>query len=114
VASSKKKLLVVQAMSDLRMKKVDSIIADVNNLIVCCKILEGSEKGKNGSSLWDRRDEVLDLFSVYYWKTQDQDKAKELQSILKIDDAECQSLKSAVDDGSLRWAEESKDEQIFF
>lgn len=100
-------------MSDLRMKKVDALVADVNNLIVTSKILGSSENG-NGSSLWDRRDEVLDLFCAYYWKTKDSEKAMDLQKIFKIEDQEAESLRSSIDDGSFRWVEEAKDEEVFF
>lgn len=114
VARGKMKLLVVQAMSDLRMKKPDALVADVNNLLVCSKILEGGEKTENGNPLWDRRDEILDLFSLYYWKTKDSEKTNDLQRVLKIDDKEAQSLRASIDDGSFRWAEEAKDEEVFF
>lgn len=65
-ALSKSKLLTVQAMSDLRMKKLDNAVEDVNNLLVCTQIIGPEET--NGATKWDRREEILDLFSVYYWK----------------------------------------------
>lgn len=67
-AKAKQQLQVVQAMSDLRMKNFDSVVKDVNNIIVCMKVSQ-YELEANGSMIkWDRRDEILDLYSVYYWK----------------------------------------------
>ena len=117
VAKGKQKLQVVQAMSDLRMKKADALVADVNNLLVCSKILMGSSnnnKTENGNGIWDRRDEVLDLFAVYFWKTRDEEMAKDLQSVLKIDEKEASALKASIEDGSFRFVEEVKDEEVFF
>ena len=85
----------------------------MNNLLVCAKISAGGDS-ENGNDLWERRDEVLDLFSVYYWKSKDEAKTKDLQQIFKIDDAEAEVLRQAVDDGSFGWVEETKDEEIFF
>ena len=116
VAKGKQKLQVVQAMSDLRMKKVDALVSDVNNLLVCSKILKGSSHNKteNGNGIWDRRDEVLDLFSAYYWKTRDEAMANDLQDLLKIDAKEASALKASIEDGSFRFVEEAKDEEVFF
>lgn len=50
-------------MSDLRMKNFDNAIQDVNNLLVCTKIV-----GSDSAPKWDRKEEIMDLFSVYYWK----------------------------------------------
>eukprot|EP00803_Ostreobium_quekettii_P003715 evm.model.scf_1083.2 EVM.evm.TU.scf_1083.2 scf_1083:24388-36797(-) len=67
VASGRKGRQVVQAVTDLRMKKFDAVVQDINNYLVCNRIV-GTNGSDNGSTVWDRRDEVLDLYSVYYWK----------------------------------------------
>eukprot|EP00210_Caulerpa_lentillifera_P002696 g2576.t1 len=113
VANDKKRLQVVQAMSDLRMKKLDDVVYDVNNLLVCAKIL-GLHKAANGSPIWERKEEVLDLYSVYYWKTKDVEKTADLQVIFKIADSEAEALREVIDNGEFRLAEEVKDEEVFF
>ncbi|GMH36433.1 hypothetical protein BSKO_04301 [Bryopsis sp. KO-2023] len=113
VALSKSKLLTVQAMSDLRMKKFDNVIQDVNNLMVCIKVADSNDT--NGVTQWERREEVLDLFSVYYWKVKDETKVTEVQNLFGVSDAEADPLKKVVDTGGLKWAEEvQQEDEIFF
>lgn len=112
VAASKSKLLTVQAMSDLRMKKLDNVVQDVNNLMVCIKV---GEAEANGAAKWERRDEVMDLFSVYYWKVKDAEKVDAVQKLFGVSDQEAESLKKVVDSGGLKWAEEvQQEDEIFF
>lgn len=113
VAQEKKQLQVVQAMSDLRMKKLEEVVADVNNLLVCSKIL-GLHKEPNGKPMWERKEEILDLYSIYYWKTKDVEKTADLQAIFKITDADAEALREVIDKGEFRFAEEVKDEEVFF
>lgn len=113
VALSKSKLLTVQAMSDLRMKKFDVVVQDVNNLLVCIKVAESDDT--SGVTQWERREEVLDLFSVYYWKVKDNAKVAEVQKLFDVSDAEAEPLKKVVDSGGLKWAEEvQQEDEIFF
>ncbi|CAD7702465.1 unnamed protein product [Ostreobium quekettii] len=113
VASGRKGRQVVQAVTDLRMKKFDAVVQDINNYLVCNRIV-GTNGSDNGSTVWDRRDEVLDLYSVYYWKVKDEAKLAEIERIFGISQSEAKTLRDVVDSGGLKWAEEVKDEEFFF
>lgn len=63
---------------------------------------------------WSAREELLDLWSVYATQEQDSSKQSELAKVLAISDAEVQSLRSIIESGQFKLAEEVADEEEFF
>jgi len=109
VAGSRKRNVLVQAISYLRQKKLDSAVADLNNLLACNRA-NPAEKAME----WAEPEELMDMYSVYLLKDKDEGKQAEVQALLGITDAQAASLKEVIASGGFTLEQEAENEGAIF
>lgn len=67
-------LLLVQAVSQLRQKRLQEVVVSLNNLLSCVRA-----SPEAGPMAWGEREELLDLYGLYAAKQMDEAKRAQLQ-----------------------------------
>eukprot|EP00798_Chlamydomonas_sp_ICE-L_P010243 gene10243-8160_t len=109
LAGTRRRMLLVQAVSQLRSKRGGDAAKSLNNLISCCKAIPEKEP-----MLWNEMQELLDLYQAYCETEANAEKRSVLQSVLGLTDEEASDLSAASKaDDVARVAINSDDEGFF-
>lgn len=81
LTGSRKRMLLVQAVSQFRQKRAGEAVTSLANLVSCFRV------APEGEVTWNEREELKDLFGAFAVQF-DAQKQSELQAILKLSDSE--------------------------
>ena len=99
---------MVQAVAELRQKKVGDVIKSAKNLVACHGVAPESKLE------WAVQEELKDIFSVCpSWRVQGAEEQDKLQAALGLDDAVCAELKEVVGAGKFQLKADVADEALF-
>ncbi|CAI5464387.1 unnamed protein product [Closterium sp. Yama58-4] len=109
IARERLKGSLVLAVSNLRQKKPDLVVAVLNNMLACDKADSATEALK-----WSVKEELLDLYSLFLSKHDAQSSAAaRMRELLGIDDATAASLSEIVSKGGFNLDLDSSVEENF-
>lgn len=109
IVKGRKRLTLVQAISQLRQKKPDAAVASVRNYIAQHRAMPGL------ATQWDRPEELADLFMMYVTAEADEAKQAEVAQALALPEADVARLREVVRSGGFKLVEEAaKQASTFF
>ncbi|GBF94257.1 110 kDa translocon of chloroplast envelope inner membrane [Raphidocelis subcapitata] len=115
LVGSRKRMLLVQAVSQHRQKRMGDAVTSLSNLISAYRAIP--EKGGVGAVQWGEREELKDLFATYCAKAESQETADELASLFGLSEAERDEARAAAGAaaaaGGKRGADGEDDESWF-
>eukprot|EP00249_Psilotum_nudum_P019718 c27384_g1_i1 orf=318-3365(-) len=94
---------LVQAIALLRQKNLDGAVSSVNDLLACDKAVPAEPLS------WTVREELADLFCLYYKTSPPEVKLARLQYLLGIGDSMALTLKELIDSGKFALGEEEEE-----
>lgn len=104
---SRKRTLLVQAVSQYRQRRVHETVISLNNLISCVRLMP-EEKAMP----WKERSELLDVFGVFCAKEESDAKRSLLQALLGLSSEDVASATSAVNLQAAKRKAEDDDENF--
>jgi len=107
IANEKKRSTMVQAVAELRQKKVGDVIKSAKNLVACHGVAPESKLE------WAVQEELKDIFSVFVMEGAGAEEQDKLQAALGLDDAVCAELKEVVGAGKFQLKADVADEALF-
>jgi len=107
LAGSRKRLLLVQAISQYRQRRPSEVTGSLLNLLSCCRVLP-----ETSPMQWKEKEELRELFTAFCSKVEDDSKRTELGAILGMSTEEMVEATSASATAAGRAA--SEDESAFF
>ena len=107
IANEKKRSTMVQAVAELRQKKVGDVIKSAKNLVACHGVAPES------TLEWAVQEELKDIFSVFVMEGAGAEEQDKLQAALGLDDAICAELKEVVGAGKFQLKADVADEALF-
>ena len=107
IANEKKRSTMVQAVAELRQKKVDDVMKSAKNLVACHGVAPESKLE------WAVEEELKDIFSVFVMQGAGAEEQEKLQAALGLDDAVCADVKEIVDAGKFQLKADVADEALF-
>jgi hypothetical protein len=108
-ARDRRRTVLVQAVSQLRQRKLDDAVKSLNNLLAANKALPSDAPAR-----WQDREELQDLYSVYVGRERDAEKGAAVAALLGIPDAEAASLRELVSSGQFKLEQDVEEEEAFF
>ncbi|GJP47634.1 hypothetical protein CLOM_g6814 [Closterium sp. NIES-68] len=109
IARERLKGALVLAVSNLRQKKPDQVVAVLNNMLACDKADAATE-----SLTWAVKEELLDLYSLFLSKHDAESSAAgRMRELLGIDDATAASLSEIVSKGGFNLDVDNSVEENF-
>ena len=112
LVASRKRMLLVQAVSQLRQKRPAESVVSLQNLLSCNRALPEKE-----AMQWSERAELKDIFQLFCSDETGAAKRTQLQSILGLTDAEVsdiQASSAAADAAAEASGKKKGDEDNFF
>lgn len=111
LVASRKRMLLVQAVSQYRQKRTGEVLTTLNNLISATKALPEA-----GPMAWTEKEEVKELFTLYCSKQPSADKREYLAGVMGISPEEAAALSAAgpTDGGAPKAAADQEDDDAFF
>lgn len=109
LVASRKRMLLVQAVSQLRQKRVSEALLSLQNLVSCFRAIP-EEKPLP----WTEHDELQQLYSLYYGQERDSTKLAVLQGALGINHEEAATVQGGAMAGEKGAAGKGDDDESFF
>lgn len=92
LVASRKRMLLVQAVSQHRQKRPDETVVSLQNLLSCVRALPEKEPMQ-----WSEKAELRDVFQIYCSEESNSSKREEVRTILGLSESEASELGAASD-----------------
>ncbi len=109
LVQTRKRMLMVQAVSQFRQKRMNEAVGSLQNLLSCARALPEKEP-----MAWREKAELKELFSAYCAWEAKHGKRAELQALLGLDDDEALELGSASESDEGQKVKAMEGEDSFF
>ena len=111
LVASRKRMLLVQAVSQYRQKRPAETVASLQNLLSCTRVLP-----EKTAMQWSERAELKDVFEAFCNAESSGEKRGAVQALLGLTDAEAAEIQCTSDseDGKAAAAKAKTDDEAFF